>query len=126
MKEQLNEAHDSTFSNPQLLEVRKINDLLRTANLTAHGRIFLTKEVSCSEFRDDIIKAVREFNDFNIDNDPYGEHDSAIVNVFKSSKEQLCKARFKIDYYDKNYEFGVDPMTEDCNRVLTIMFTHEI
>lgn len=121
----INQVLDKAPS-PSLLEVRKINDLLRTTSLGIFGKTTLTKRVALSEYRDEIITAVREFDDFNESNDPYGEHDSAIVSVYDEYKRELFKVRFKIDYYDLNYEFGVDPESESCNRVLTIMDLSEI
>lgn len=83
------------------------------------GKVLLTSGVAASPIKDQILKSVREFDDFHKGNDPYGEHDFAAINV--NGEKYL----FKIDYYDTNYEFGVDPREEKCNRVLTIMCANE-
>lgn len=68
-----------------------------------------------------IIEAIRTFDDFTPDNDPYGEHD--FVNVEVDQERVFAK----IDYYDLNLEFGsedpADP--EQTRRVLTIMLASE-
>jgi len=57
------------------------------------------------------ILKVKEFSNFNEENDPYGEHDVIIDGKI------MCK----IDYYDNDFE-GFE---EDGNRVFTIMRTSE-
>lgn len=79
------------------------------------GKVFLTPGVIESKSKEKVINAVKEFEDFNEDNDPYGERDCAI---FKVGGEDFM---FKIDYYDSNYEC----FQEDGNRVLTIMRADE-
>ena len=68
-----------------------------------------------------IIKKVQNFNDFDFRNDPYGEHDFGVVD---EGAEQIF---WKIDYYDKNFEFASeDPSNpEITNRVLTIYLAEE-
>jgi major membrane immunogen (membrane-anchored lipoprotein) len=62
------------------------------------------------------MKKVRCFDDFNEDNDPYGEHDFGAVTV----KDE--KYFWKIDYYDKEADFhSSDASREDLTRrVLTV------
>ena len=57
------------------------------------------------------ILKIKDFNNFNEENDPYGEHDVIIDGKI------MCK----IDYYDDDFE-GFE---EDGNRVFTIMRTSE-
>ncbi len=66
-----------------------------------------------------LIRAVRDYTDFSEDNDPYGEHD------FGSFTVSGVKIFWKIDYYDENLEKWCDPLSPDCNRVLTIMRADE-
>ena len=66
-----------------------------------------------------LICAVQRFDDFNADNDPYGEHDFGKIewngrNVF-----------WKIDYYDQKMKCIMDPLSKDCNRLLTLMRADE-
>ncbi|MFK7826246.1 MAG: DUF3768 domain-containing protein [Oligoflexales bacterium] len=77
-------------------QIRAANDRLRTSFLG--GKVMLTPLVRASGYIDQIIRAVREFNDFNPHNDPHEEHDLGIVSV--SGEEYM----FKIDHYDDNYE----------------------
>lgn len=88
-------------------EIAKINDQLRT-NLIC--KVYLTRSVAYSNHREQILNAVKEFNEFNRGNDPYGEHD------FGSFELSGIKYFWKFDYYDNNYEF----FQHNGNRVLTI------
>ena len=67
----------------------------------------------------EVFVGVRDYTDFNEDNDPYGEHD------FGSFTVSGVKIFWKIDYYDENLEKWCDPLSPDCNRVLTIMRADE-
>lgn len=94
-------------------EIAAKNDLCRTTFFFC--KVLLTKGVANSSDKEAIITGVREFNNFNPDNDPYGEHDFGAIEVNGS------KYFFKFDYYDSNYEF----YQENGNRVLTIMKASE-
>jgi len=64
---------------------------------------------------------IRNFDNFNSDNDPYKEHD---IGQFKQNSHTIL---WKIDYYDTNYEYG-SPEPSDPNqtrRVLTAMLSNE-
>jgi hypothetical protein len=67
------------------------------------------------------VNAVRCFNDFGPNNDPYGEHD---FGAFEIDGERLF---FKLDYYNLTLDAGSpDPGDESVtHRVLTIMFASE-
>ena len=69
----------------------------------------------------EIIKKVKEFNDFDFKNNPYGERD---FGAFADGNEQIF---WKIDYYDKNLEFASENPSnpEITNRVLTIYLASE-
>jgi len=66
-----------------------------------------------------LIRAVRDFSNFTEDNDPYGEHD------FGSFTVGGVKIFWKIDYYTEDLSGWCDPLSPDCNRVLTIMRADE-
>lgn len=66
-----------------------------------------------------IFVKVRDFTEFNEDNDPYGEHD------FGSFTVNGVKIFWKIDYYDESLEKWYDPLSPDCHRVLTILLAEE-
>lgn len=67
------------------------------------------------------IYRIRRYNNFNQDNDPYGEHDLGKLRV------NMNDILWKIDYYDVNYEYGSeDPSNlKKTRRVLTAMLSHE-
>ncbi len=67
----------------------------------------------------EIFVKVRDFIDFNEDNDPYGEHD------FGSFTLSGVKIFWKIDYYDEALKGWCDPLSPDCHRVLTILRADE-
>ena len=67
----------------------------------------------------EVFVRVRDFAEFNEDNDPYGERD------FGSLKVAGEKIFWKIDYYDENLSKWCDPLDPDCQRVLTIMLAEE-
>lgn len=64
---------------------------------------------------DQLLLAIRDFNQFNMDNDPYGEHDLGRVHL--AGDDYL----WKIDYYDDAFEFH----RENGNRVITVMAADE-
>ena len=68
-----------------------------------------------------ILNKVRTFKDFNEGDDPYGEHDFGAFD-FKGKK-----IFWKIDYYDRNFEFASPDAAnpEVTNRVLTVMYADE-
>lgn len=86
-------------------------DWLVTSSVQAKGAIFVLAATS----------AVRAFDAFTGDNDPYGEHD---FGAFDLGGERLF---WKIDYYDKDLRFGspdpADPAV--TRRVLTIMLASD-
>ncbi len=68
-----------------------------------------------------LFEAVRSFDDFSKDNDPYHDHS---FGAFDFRGEKVF---WKVDYYDADLQFGSeDPsdLTQTC-RVLTIMLAQE-
>lgn len=110
-----------TASDDRTAIIRSLNDGLRcfgrggTLAMTA-GVIALGKHALPS-----IVAAVREFNAFSPDNDPYGEHD------FGAIEWEGARVFFKLDYYDRDMRFGspdpADPAV--TTRVLTILLASE-
>jgi len=86
-------------------------DWMITSGVEAKGPVF----VLCAT------NAVRAFETFTADNDPYGEHD---FGSFDLGGERLF---WKIDYYDKDLRFGSnDPADPSVTRrVLTLMLASE-
>ena len=106
--------------------VRELNDAFRRGERPELGRIMITSGVR------DLVAAwplgvlllvnlVKEYSDFNADNNPYGEND------FGAFEYAGIKCFWKIDYYDKSLEAGSkDPADESKTcRVLTIMRADE-
>jgi len=101
--------------------VRALNDELRKTG--AGGKTYLTPGIIAkgSDFIAKATAAVRGFDAFTDDNDPWQEHDCATLDVDGES------VMFKIDYYDENMEYGspdpADPKV--TRRVLTILLAEE-
>ena len=101
--------------------VRALNDELRKTG--AGGKTYLTRGLIAkgADFIAKATAAVRSFDAFTDDNDPWQEHDCATLDVDGET------VMFKIDYYDVNMEYG-SPDPADPNvtrRVLTIMLAEE-
>ena len=104
-----------------MTDIKTLNDNLRQT--FTGGRVLLTAGIKAKS-KDDIAKIlseVRQFNNFTPDNDPYNEHD---FGSFDYNGEMIY---FKIDYYDKNYQYlSEDPSNPNLtNRVITVMLASE-
>jgi hypothetical protein len=101
-------------------KIRELNDEFRK-QLPMYG-ILLTSGVNAREDRHEIVEQVRSFNQFNEDNDPYGEHDfgSFVLNDGQ-------KIFWKMDYYDKSLNMHSPNPTDPqiTRRILTIMLSEE-
>src|SRR6266567_5164236 len=96
--------------------IAELNDEFRR---TTHHDVFITHGVEALEGVPLIIFAVKLFNDFNPDNDPYGEHDFGAIDWHGT------KTCWKIDYYDPGLQQWHDPLSPDCRRILTVMLAEE-
>ena len=69
----------------------------------------------------EILAKIRAFDDFNPNNDPYGEHD------FGKIEHDGDRVFWKMDYYDRAMEFGsIDPSDPTVTmRVMTVMLAEE-
>lgn len=96
---------------------------LRILNAAVPGRYVMTQGISQLSHDDQLAvwRKVRTFSDFNDDNDPHGEHD---FGAFDHAGQKMF---WKIDYYDRAFEFGSeDPADlEQTRRVLTVMLADE-
>jgi len=105
----------------QVKKIQKLNDLLRTTFMT--GKIVCTSGFHAlqAEVKETLITKIREFNDFNPDNDPNQEHD------FGSVEYEDTTVFWKIDYYDLNLKYhSVNPADHlATRRVLTVMLAEE-
>jgi hypothetical protein len=106
--------------------IRDQNDRFRKGDASIPGTVVVTVGVQellaeAGESFEALATKVREFDDFNAENDPHQEHDLG--------KFSFCEAYlfWKIDQYNTSYDGGSeDPsdLSKTC-RVLTIMLTHE-
>jgi hypothetical protein len=101
--------------------IRTLNDTLRRTG--QGGQVFITRGINAlgNENVAEIMRAVATFDEFSPDNDPYGEHDCAAMDVGDA------RIIWKIDYYDKAREYASpDPSDPDVPcRVLTVMLAEE-
>ena len=102
-------------------DIATLNDKFRRSFI--NGEVLLSAGIAAMDAEDkaNIVSLVQNFNDFNEDNDPYGEHD---FGAFDYKDEKIL---WKIDYYDLNHKYmSEDPSNPDItNRVLTIMTVYE-
>jgi hypothetical protein len=101
--------------------VRALNDQLRTTG--RGGEIVVSRRLLAygSGTVARVFVAVQRFADFTADNDPYGEHDFALL------RPACLQVLFKIDYYNLTLS-GHSPDPTDpqiTRRVLTIMLAEE-
>jgi Protein of unknown function (DUF3768) len=101
--------------------VRELNDELRTTG--SGGKTYLTRGLieKGADFIAKATAAVQAFDAFTDDNDPWQEHDCAVLELDGET------VMFKIEYYDENMEYG-SPDPADPNvtrRVLTILLAEE-
>ncbi|MFA6492598.1 MAG: DUF3768 domain-containing protein [Patescibacteria group bacterium] len=66
-----------------------------------------------------LLQAIKEFNVFNENNDPWGEHDFGRLDWHGD------KVFWKIDYYDQELQAWEDPLTGSCRRIMTVMLADE-
>lgn len=101
--------------------IRDLNNQFRK-NFSG-GRILLTPGVSAlsSEQTMELLTAVKTFDSFTEDNDPYGEHD------FGSIAMHGTKYFWKIDYYDLSMTYGSEDAADRSKtvRVLTVALAEE-
>ena len=101
--------------------IRELNDQLRRQAIG--GRIVITRGVEAlgADGVRQVLSAVARFDDFTEDNDPWSEHDCAILTV------DGRRIIFKHDYYDRDLAYhspdASDPAVTE--RVLTVMLAEE-
>ena len=101
--------------------IRELNDKLRTT--MSGGLVHMTNGIAALGLPtvNAIFKAVASFTAFTPDNDPWGEHDCAVMEI------EGHRIVWKIDYYDRSRTFhspdAADPKV--TVRVLTVMLSAE-
>lgn len=102
--------------------IRELNDLFRREG-RGNGTVVVTPGIQDHswDFLQRAFQAVRKFDQFSEDNDPWGEHDYGAVEVDGE------KVFWKIDYYDPTLTQGsANPANGAVtHRVLTIMLANE-
>jgi len=100
--------------------IRELNDRFRKT--FRGGIIRITTGIGARPDVDEIMEAVRNFDDFNPDNDPYGEHDFGAITL-----KDGTRIFWKIDYYDVSLKYhSLKPADEIVTtRVLTVMLASE-
>ena len=100
--------------------IAALNDAFRKAGPEAAPEDWIATigALALSDFPG-LVEAVKTFDDFTEDNDPWEEHD------FGSIPWDNEKTYWKIDYYDQQRMYGEDPLSELCRRVMTILLAEE-
>ncbi len=101
--------------------IASLNDMFRRSFVGGSLVITSGLQVCGPLFVRTALKAVRDFEDFPVENDPHGEHDAGDRVVFE---QQII---WKIDYFDPSMTHGSeDPADiEHTRRVLTVILAVE-
>jgi hypothetical protein len=112
-------SHLAVF--PKTLRIQQLNDALRTQFVGGHVLLTAGFQTLHDEQQAALLLAIRHFNDFTPDNDPYGEHDFVAVEL--DGVQVFCK----IDYYDPTLQqHSVDAANPVLtHRVMTVMLAAE-
>ena len=101
--------------------VAQLNDALRTT--FQGGQVVMTAGINAlaDDAKADVLQSVRTFSEFDISNDPYGEHD------FGAFEQHGLTVFWKVDYYALDMESGSEDPADPhkTTRVLTIMRADE-
>jgi hypothetical protein len=111
----------SEHSPLKIARIRELNDQLRREQVG--GRIVITPGVATlgTEEMCRVLAAVAAFDNFTEDNDPWGEHDCAVLTVGGR------RIIFKIDYFDRQLVHHSPDASDPAvtTRVLTVMLAEE-
>jgi hypothetical protein len=114
-------AESAQQPNQRVVRIRELNDRLRTTG--RGGMTLITNGIGALGLPtvNAIFAAIAEFKDFNADNDPWGEHDCAVLTVNGN------RVIFKIDYLDRSRRIhSPDPADPKVTvRVMTVMLADE-
>ena len=102
----------------QICEVSKVSMLNDKFRERGTGVVF-TGGVRSVQDLDGLMKAIRAYDRFTPDNDPWQERDFGSLDWYGD------KVFWKIDYYDKDLRGWADPFTKECHRVMTVMLADE-
>lgn len=96
-------------------EMARRNDVARQLGLN----VVMTKKAAELPDIEELLYKVRSFNAFTEKDDPCGWHDLGKLEWRGQS------VLWKIDYYDSELKHFVDPLSDDCKRVITVMLASE-
>lgn len=101
--------------------IAALNDAFRTSFRGGHLVITSGVHALGQDCVGAVLTKVRRFDQFSCDNDPHREHD---FGAFEHQGERFF---WKIDYFDRDLQFGSDDPTDPSKtaRVLTIMLAGE-
>lgn len=103
------------------MRIRELNDQLRQK--AVDGRIVVTRGIQALDADDlrAMLLAIARFGAFTADNDPWGEHDCAVLTV------NGRRIIFKIDYYDRDLAYHSPDASDPAVtvRVMTVMLAEE-
>lgn len=120
-KSRVSRSQTVVGQNKRARRIRALNDQLRAS----FGTGLVTISQGVRQLRPSVLSrvlaGVREFNTFETDNDPHGEHDFGALVI------DDYRVFWKIDYFDTRLEAGSeDPSSAEATmRVLTIMLASE-
>lgn len=108
-------------SSSKTARIRELNDELRRNGIG--GCIVITRglEALGANAVAEVLTAVARFDDFTEDNDPWGEHDCAVLTV------NGRRIIFKVDYFDRDLLWHSPDASDPAvtRRVLTVMLAEE-
>lgn len=112
----------ATIEATQAPTIAQINDEFRQGNHSL-GRTCTTPRVDglSSDDQQELFRLVRTFDDFNLSNDPRGEHSFGCIEFMGEV------FNFKIDYYSPDLVHGSEDPGDltKTTRVLTLMHSSE-
>ena len=115
------------YDNARSVKISELNDAFRRT--LRGGTLLLTAGIMAlgQEVQDRILIAVRAFDDFTDDNDPWGERDFGAIEMDVGQPGDRERIFFKIDYYDKTKAMGSEDPADPAitERVMTVMLASE-
>lgn len=99
----------------QISKIAELNDEFRRKGFA----VTVTTGIQALDDLSGLLETVREYTEFTEDNDPHGEHDFGTIVWGKH------KVFWKIDYYNETLDGWCDPVSPECNRILTVMLARE-
>jgi hypothetical protein len=111
----------SDTSPEKIARIRELNDAVRCKAIG--GRVVITRGIQAlgTAVVCQVLASVAAFDNFTEDNDPWGEHDCALLTVDDR------RVLFKIDYYDLELQCHSPDASDPAvtQRVMTVMLAEE-